>query len=71
LGVRGKVTPFPIGLVAGVTGNITLLQFKAVPQPVVAAQAVKVGGLLPLAVVTVTLMTPKPGSPFFKVPPLE
>jgi hypothetical protein len=40
LGVRGKPKIDPMGVVPGVTGNIVLLQPGALPQPVVAAQAV-------------------------------
>ena len=66
-GVRDSPTVEAIGVFPAVTENMALVQLKAVPQPVVAVQAVKAGGF---ALVTLTVITPKPGVSRFGIGPV-
>ena len=64
LGVKGTPTGVPTAVDPDVMGNMTLVQLKLVPHPVVAAQAVAVGGFV---CKTSATMTPKAGWPLARV----
>jgi hypothetical protein len=67
-GVRGTLAMAPIGVTPGVTEKIALLQPIWPAQPVVAAHAVKVGGVA--VDVMSTEIAPNPISPFGNAPVL-
>jgi hypothetical protein len=53
-GVRGMLALAPMGVVPGVTANVMLAHPGPVPQSVVAAHAVYVGGLVAVMVAEIT-----------------